>query len=190
MAEGNKTLIGTRELASLFGLSDRRIQQLTADGTISAEVVTENGRRVRKYDLIPTVHAYVTSLQEKLKKGTRTDKEVELREQKLEADIELKKSQNELHLLKTEIAAGRYVSIEEVRMDYIRFFISFKKFATSLPARVIGMISGQLDPVEARKMEKDLADEVHHLLGAFVIAGVVTPDDAKNANKKKKSPDP
>ena len=64
--------------------------------------------------------------------------------------------------------------------------IAFKKFATSLPARVIGMIAGQLDPVEARRLEKDLADEVNRLLGSFVIAGVVTPKDANNGNKKKK----
>lgn len=179
MADDNKTLISTMELAQLFGLSDRRIQQLTADGTIHAEVVTVDGHQVRRYDLIPTVHDYVTNLQEKIKKGSRTDKEIELREQKMEADIALKESQGELHRLKTEIAAGQYISVEEVKLDYAKFFVVFKKFAMSIPARVIGMLSGQMEPSELRRCEKEIAAEVNRLLGAFVIAGIVGPEDVK-----------
>lgn len=179
MADDNKTLISTMELAQLFGLSDRRIQQLTADGTIHAEVVTVDGHQVRRYDLIPTVHDYVTNLQEKIKKGSRTDKEIELREQKMQADIALKESQGELHRLKTEIAAGQYISVEEVKLDYAKFFVVFKKFAMSIPARVTGMLSGQMEPSELRRCEKEIAAEVNRLLGAFVIAGIVGPEDVK-----------
>lgn len=179
MADDNKTLISTMELAQLFGLSDRRIQQLTADGTIHAEVVTVDGHQVRRYDLIPTVHDYVTNLQEKIKKGSRTDKEIELREQKMQADIALKESQGELHRLKTEIAAGQYISVEEVKLDYAKFFVVFKKFAMSVPARVTGMLSGQMEPSELRRCEKEIAAEVNRLLGAFVIAGIVGPEDVK-----------
>lgn len=179
MADDNKTLISTMELAQLFGLSDRRIQQLTADGTIHAEVVTVDGHQVRRYDLIPTVHDYVTNLQEKIKKGSRTEKEIELREQKMQADIALKESQGELHRLKTEIAAGQYIGVEEVKLDYAKFFVVFKKFAMSIPARVTGMLSGQMEPSELRRCEKEIAAEVNRLLGAFVIAGIVGPEDVK-----------
>lgn len=179
MADDNKTLISTMELAQLFGLSDRRIQQLTANGTIHAEVVTVDGHQVRRYDLIPTVHDYVTNLQEKIKKGSRTGKEIELREQKMQADIALKESQGELHRLKTEIAAGQYISVEEVKLDYAKFFVVFKKFAMSIPARVTGMLSGQMEPSELRRCEKEIAAEVNRLLGAFVIAGIVGPEDVK-----------
>ena len=55
-------------------------------------------------------------------KQHRTDKEIELREQKMQADIALKESQGELHRLKTEIAAGQYISVEEVKLDYAKFF--------------------------------------------------------------------
>lgn len=185
----------TETIAALFGVTVRRVQQLTQEGIIkTTEILDENNRTVRRYETVPTIQKYIQYLSGKAYgKKAKTDKEIELREQKLEADIELKKSQNELHQLKTEIAAGRYISIEEVKMDYSRFFIAFKKFATALPARVIGMIAGQLDPVEARRLEKDLAEEVNALLGSFVIAAVVTPKDAKqtsNENKKKKDPAP
>ena len=168
----------------------RRIQQLTQDGVISTTKIIEDGRTVRRYDLVPTIQNYIKYLSEKAygRQG-RTDKEIELREQKMEADIALKESQGELHRLKTEIAAGKYISVEEVKMDYSKFFVVFKKFAVSIPARVVGMLSGQLQPTEARKIEKELADEVNRLLGAFVIAGVVEPKDVKNGTPKKKNTD-
>ena len=107
----------------------------------------------------------------------------------MKADVALKESQGELHRLKTEIAAGKYISIEEVKMDYSKFFVVFKKFATSLPARLISMISGSMDPAEARRVEKELAGEVNRLISSFVIAGIVGPKDAANGNKKKTDTD-
>lgn len=180
----------TEIIAQLFGVSVRRIQQLTQDGVISTTKIIEDGRTVRRYDLVPTIQNYIKYLSEKAygRQG-RTDKEIELREQKMEADIALKESQGELHRLKTEIAAGKYISVEEVKMDYSKFFVVFKKFAVSIPARAVGMLSCQLQPTEARKIEKELADEVNRLLGAFVIAGVVGPKDVKNGTPKKKNTD-
>ncbi len=97
----------------------------------------------------------------------------------MQADIALKESQGELHRLKTEIAAGQYISVEEVKLDYAKFFVVFKKFAMSVPARVTGMLSGQMEPSELRRCEKEIAAEVNRLLGAFVIAGIVGPEDVK-----------
>jgi hypothetical protein len=108
---------------------------------------------------------------------------MELREQKMQADIALKESQGELHRLKTSIAAGDYISIEEVCLDYAKFFVVFKKFAMSLPARVSGMLSGQLEPLEARRIEKEISSEISSLLNSFVIAGIVEPKDAKGILK-------
>lgn len=181
----------TEIIAQLFGVSVRRIQQLTQDGVIQTSKILEDGRTVRRYDLVPTIQKYIKYLSEKAygKQG-RSDKEMELREQKMQADIALKESQGELHRLKTEIAAGKYISIEEVKLDYSKFFVVFKKFAMSLPQRVVGMISGQLEPAEARHVEKEIAGEVNRLLGAFVIAGIVEPKDVTaNGNQKKANSD-
>lgn len=191
MSENNGNYQRTETIAQLFGVSVRRIQQLTQEGVLkTTRILNENKKTVRRYDLVPTIQAYIKYLSEKAygRKG-RTEKEMELREQKMKADVALKESQGELHRLKTEIAAGKYISIEEVKMDYSKFFVSFKKFATSLPSRLISMISGGLEPVEARRLEKELADEINKLLGAFVIAAVVGPEEEKHGTKKKKNPD-
>lgn len=174
----------TEVIAQLFGVSVRRIQQLTQEGIISTTEVIEDGRKQRRYDLVPTIQKYVKYLSDKAYgKQYRTEKEMELREQKMQADIALKESQGELHRLKTSIAAGDYISIEEVRLDYAKFFVVFKKFAMSLPARVSGMLSGQLEPLEARRIEKEISSEISSLLNSFVIAGIVEPKDAKGILK-------
>lgn len=185
------SLYRTEVIAQLFGVSVRRVQQLTQEGIIqTTKTLDENGHTVRRYDLVPTIQNYIKHLSEKAYgKSGRTDKEIELREQKMKADVALKESQGELHRLKTEIAAGKYISIEEVKMDYSKFFVVFKKFATSLPARLISMISGSMDPAEARRVEKELAGEVNRLMTSLVIAGVVGPKDAANGNKKKTDTD-
>lgn len=185
VVEGNskkstQNLYEPKVIAQLFNFEGtRRIEQLTRDGVIDAVLVKVDGHKVRRYDLAPTIQKYVKFLSDKAYGRSRSEKEMELKEQKLEAEVALKESQGELHRLKTQIAAGEYISIDEVRLDYAKFFLVFKKFAMSIPSRVCGMLSGQLEPLEARRIEKEMAGEIADLLASFVIAGVVEPKEAK-----------
>lgn len=190
MSEASGTnIVRVGIIAKLFGVTVRRVQQITQEGIIeTVAAIDEKGKACRRYDLIPTTQKYIKYLSDKAYgKAHRTDKEIELREKKMAADIALRESQNELHRLKTAIASGDYISIEEVKLDYAKFFVVFKKFAMSLPVRVSGMLSGQLNPLEARRIEKEVSGEVAELLNSFVVAGVVKPKDAKgilnNADK-------
>lgn len=178
--KGTQNLYEPKVIAQLFNFEGtRRIEQLTRDGVIDAVLVKVDGHEVRRYDLAPTIQKYVKFLSDKAYGRSRSEKEMELKEQKLEAEVALKESQGELHRLKTQIAAGEYISIDEVRLDYAKFFLVFKKFAMSIPSRVCGMLSGQLEPLEARRIEKEMAGEIADLLASFVIAGVVEPKEAK-----------
>lgn len=165
-------------IAQLFGVTVRRIQQLTQEGVLPTTETSEG----RRYDLVPTIQKYVQYLSDKAYGKNRSEKETELREQKMKAEIALKESQGELHRLRTEIAAGKYISIEEVTLDYTRFFVTFKKFAMSLPSRLTGIISGYVEPLESRRIEKDLTGEVQRLLEAFVVAGVTELPQKKNGS--------
>ena len=155
-------------IAQLFGVTGRRIQQLTQEGVLPPTETAEG----RRYDRVPTIQNYVKYLSDKAYGKNRSEKELELREQKMKAEIALKESQGELHQLRTQIAMGNYIGIEEARMDYERFFVTFKKFAMALPARLTGMINGYVEPLEARRIEKDLQKEIQQLLGSFVLAAV------------------
>ena len=157
-------------IASLFGVTVRRVQQLTQEGIISTTKTKEGNR----YELAPTIQRYVKYLSDKAYGKSKSEKEAELREQKLQAEIALKESQGEMHRLKTEIASGS------------RFFVSFKKFALSLPSRLSGRISGHCDPMEIRSIEKDLNAEIIRLLNSFVVAGC-TPEEMEKKKRGKKS---
>lgn len=155
-------------IAQLFGVTVRRIQQLTQEGVLPTTETAEG----RRYDLVPTIQSYVKYLSDKAYGKNRSEKENELREKKMNAEIALKESQGELHRLRTEIAQGKYIAVEEVTLDYTRFFVSFKNFAMALPARLTDMVNGYIEPVEARRIEKALQQEIRTLLSAFVVAGV------------------
>lgn len=171
----------TEIIAQLFGVTVRRIQQLTQEGILPTTQTAEG----RRYDLVPTIQSYVKYLSDKAYgKSSKSEREMQLREQKLEADIALKESQGELHRLRTEIASGKYVSIEEVVLDYSRFFVTFKRFAMSLPTRVSGMIGGTVDPLTARKIEKELQAEITSLLTSFVVAGITEEEAGRKKGKR------
>ncbi|MDO4285186.1 MAG: hypothetical protein Q4C60_07590 [Eubacteriales bacterium] len=164
-------------VAQLFGISVRRVQQLTQEGVLHSEKVA--GKSGKMYDLIPTIQSYVQYLSDKAYNRKMSDKEAELKEQKLTAEIALKESQTELHQLRTDIAKGKYIAVEEVQLDYRRFFVVLKKFVLGVPNRVAGMISGYVDPVTARAIEKDMSREAAELLRGFVLAAKEEAGDSE-----------
>lgn len=178
MAESNGQFVKVEVIAQLFGVSVRRVQQLTQEGIISTTEVPGEGRR---YELVPTIKVYIQYLSDKAYGKNRSEKESELKEQKLQAEIALKESQGELHRMRREIAAGKYIDIEEVALDYQKFFIVFKRFALSIPSRLVSMISDKVEPVEARRLEKEMNDEVCRVLKAFVVAGTPEAEATKEA---------
>ena len=168
-------------IGQLFGVTARRVQQLTEDGVITA-VRTKEGKR---YELVPTIQKYVKYLSDKAYGKSRSETEQKLKEQKLRAEVALKESQGELHKLRTEIAAGRYISKEEIKMDYGRFFISFKKFAMSIPSRLAGRLNGYADPVEVRKLESELQEDIRKLLEGFVSSAIVEDKESGSGKAQK-----
>lgn len=167
MAEDKGQYFDSVVIGQLFGISDRRIQQLTREGILPT---VNTGKRGNRYELVATVRAYTKYLADKAYGREQEQKETELKEQKLRAEIALKESQGELHRLRTDIAAGKYISVEEAKLDYQRFFVVLKKFALSLPNRVVGLVGGYVDPVTARALEKDMTKETTDMLRSFVLA--------------------
>ena len=61
--------------------------------------------------------------------------------------------------------------------------VTFKKFAMSLPSRILDAITGfsEIDPLSARRLDKMIQQEIQGLLEAFVVAGVTEKPKGKNA---------
>lgn len=173
--------VNSKELAKLLGISARRIQQLSADGVLPS-TDKDHGRM---YNLADTVQAYIKHVQTKTDKSASKSRIAKLQEEKLKAEIDLKQSQGELHQLKTQIAQGKYISVEEAQLEYQKFFVVFKKFATAIAPRVGGIIGAHVDPVIARGIEKSVAAEVNDMLRSFIFAA--GGKTAEPAEKKKPS---
>lgn len=175
----------TKIIAQLFGITVRRVQQLTQEGILQTSETAEG----RRYDLVPTIQSYVQYLSDKAYGRAHSEKELELKEQKLTAEIALKESQGELHKLKAQIAAGKYITVEEVTVDYQAFFLQFKKFAKGMAPRLVDSISefAELDPLRARQLEKTLSQEVDSQLKAFVVSAVteLPPPRKRKAHAQK-----
>lgn len=170
-------LVKSDVISQLFNISVRRVQQLTQDGVLKTVKDPKGG--ARKYDLIPTIQTYIQYLSDKAYGKASTELEADLKKKKLEAEIALKESQAELHVLKTSIAAGEYISVEEVKLDFQRFFAIFKKFALAIPNRVTGHLLGYVEPVVSRSIEKDIDLEVKSMLKTFIVAGHEPPSGDK-----------
>lgn len=169
-------------IARLFGVTGRRIEQLVSDGVIDRVKVSGGVR----FELATTIQKYVKYLSDKANGRERSDAEAKLKEQKLKAEVALKESQGELHRLRTEIAIGNYISVEEVRINDSRFFVVFKNFALSIPSKVSGRLAGFLDPVDVREIESDLQKEIKNLLSDFVSRAVVEKPKLQDETKPKK----
>ena len=176
VTSGGAQFVKVEVIGQLFGVSVRRIQQLTQEGVIRTVEVPGQGRR---YELVPTIKTYIQYLSDKAYGKSKSEKEAELKEQKLQAEIALKESQGEMHRMRREIAAGKYLDADEVALDYQKFFVVFKRFALSIPARLVSMISDEVVPVEARKSEMEMNEEVKRMLTSFVVAGIIGKPEAE-----------
>lgn len=77
-----------------------------------------------------------------------------------------------------DIAEGKYIEKEIVEAELTRFFLVFKKSAMMLPRKLIGFITGYLDPMELRKVEKQISELINDALNQMSVDGVY------NAKKK------
>ena len=158
----------TTVIAQLLGKTARRIQQLTQEGVLETQVPPGGG--VRKYKTCETVHRYIAHVEEKAKENGEKSRTAELTLKKLEAEVELKESQGELHRMKTAIAKGEYIPAEQATEELADFMATFKSFALAIPARMAGTAAGYMDAASARAMEKNLRKEVEAMLAVFVDA--------------------
>ena len=162
--DSEKMYVKTERIARLFGLSVRRIQQLTQEGILHTVKVNEHTSR--KYDLDTTVREYVAYVTAKAK-GKDGNQIAELKSKKLEAETRLKEIQGEMSQLRTDIVRGNYVPVDNIKRDYERFFTEFRKFAMSFSGRVSGLISGYVEPDVARSIESDLSRDIASTLRGF-----------------------
>lgn len=167
----------TTAIAKLLGKTVRRIQQLTQEGVLETEVPPSGG--ARKYRTCETVQKYIAHVEAKAQETGENSRTAELNLKKLEAEVELKESQGQLHRLKTAIAEGKYISADQATEELAEFMAAFKKFAMNIPPRVVGTLAGYVDALTVRATEKTMRKELETMLAAFTDAAMEQQEEGQ-----------
>ena len=114
-------LIEPKVLAKIFGFEGvRRIDQLVQDGVIEPTLTTVNGRKVRRYDLIPVTMMYIRHLQNKIRDKEPDSQETSDDRRKLKAEADLKEAKAAIEQMKKaefEARMHRSEDVEKVITD-------------------------------------------------------------------------
>lgn len=165
MAECFNKEISSKELGDILGITSDRIRQLSEKGVIP---YTKKGNRYR-YILNEAVSAYCEELRKGASGRRVSASEKELKKEKLQAEVILKRSQGELHMLKTAIENGEYLPIEQITNDYNNFFSEFRSFVRSLPQVITSEIGSELSEHKKRLIQKKILDRIDERLEEFVL---------------------
>lgn len=163
-AAPKKSYAETKQIALLFGLTVRRIQQLTQDGILQTEKV---GRQ-RKYDLLGSVRRYIDYLQKKVsEKGGGTQEDVENGSRKLRAEADLKQTKAEIARLELEEIQGKMHRSEDVEALTNDLVFAIRGMLLSLPGRLAIDLAALTIPAEISTRVRKEVDEILNELSNY-----------------------
>ena len=163
MADTKKNLQGSAIISKLFGLTERRVQQLAKDGIIPAA-----STRPYKFDLLPTVQAYIKYLSDKAngkeQKGAAT---VQAENDKLRAEADLKQSKAksaEMQLKELEGKMHRSEDVEAMTNDLV---YNVRSMIMALPGRLAMDIAQVSNPNECSAMIRSECNQILNELAEY-----------------------
>lgn len=133
MAENPKqNLQSTEIMAKLFELDPRRVQQLAKEGVLPAA-----SQRPYKFDLLPTVKAYIRYLRDRANgKEAKTADTVKAEGDKLRAEADLKQSKAKIAELQLKELEGKMHRSEDVEAMTNDLVYTARSMIMALPGRL------------------------------------------------------
>lgn len=145
-----------KDLAQLFGLTVKRIEQLVQDG-----IITGDGGNPAKYPLVDTVRGYTKYLSGKAYGRDKKNANADLEKEKLAAEVRMKEAKAEMAELELKELDGelhRASDVEEILTDHV---IMLRSALRALPGRLAVDLAGtHTAPEQADRVKK----EIDHLL--------------------------
>lgn len=150
MAE-SQNLQPVQVIAKIFGVSTRRIEQLKAEGIIKGQ------GKPTKYDLLPTIQAYIKYLSDKANGREKRETDAQLETDKLGAEKRIKTAKAEIVELELKELRGelhRASDVEAITTDHVMFV---RAMLMALPGKVaVDMATIQTAPEAAERMKKEV----------------------------------
>lgn len=155
MAGENQNLQSIKVIATIFGVSTRRIEQLKAEGIIKGE------GRPTKYDLLPTIQAYIKYLSDKANGRAKKDKDGENESRKLKADADYRSAKAEREELRLKELKGELHKAEDVEAITTDHVLYLRSMLLSMPGK-LAMDCANLDT--APEVANRIKEEVYAIL--------------------------
>ena len=124
-------LQGTVIIAKLFGVTERRVQQLAQDG-----IIPHAQKRPYKFDLLPTIQAYIRYLSARADGNEKDEKSAAAEYEKLRAEADLKKEKAKIAKMQAKELAGKLHRTEDVKDYFTDLTFTIRSAVMAIPGRV------------------------------------------------------
>lgn len=145
----------TQVIAKIFGVSTRRVEQLKTEGIIKGQ------GKPTKYDLLPTIQAYIKYLSDKANGREKKETMANLEEAKLTAEVEIKKSKAEAARLELKELQGKMHRAEDVEAIFTDHVLFLRSMLLAMPGKLAVDLSGEHTAAEQAETVKR---EVYYIL--------------------------
>lgn len=145
MAE-NQNLQGSAVIAKIFGVTTRRVEQLKTEGIIKGE-----GRPTR-YDLLPTIQAYIKYLSDKANGREKKDSLDKLEKQRMEEEVKIKRAKAKKAELELKELEGQMHRAEDVQAVMGDFAMSVRSALLAMPGQLAVDIVKTTDAAQAAEL--------------------------------------
>ena len=126
----NQNLQPTQVIAKIFGVSTRRVEQLKSEGVIKGQ------GKPTKYDLLPTIQAYIKYLSDKANGREKKETDALLETEKLTAEKRIKMAKAEMAELELKEMRGelhRASDVEAITTDHV---LNLRSMLMALPGKL------------------------------------------------------
>jgi phage terminase Nu1 subunit (DNA packaging protein) len=161
MADANNAnLQSTQVIARIFGVSTRRVEQLKTEGVIKGQ------GKPTKYDLLPTIQAYIKFLSDKANGREKKQTDAQLETDRLSADARIKKAKAEMAELELKELKGelhRASDVEAITTDHVMFV---RSMLMAMPGKLaVDMAAISAAPEAAERIKKEVYSILDRLAG-------------------------
>lgn len=155
-----ENLQSTQVIAKIFGVSTRRIEQLKAEGVIKGQ------GRPTKYDLLPTIQAYIKYLSDKANGREKRETDAELETAKLEAESRFKKAKADMAELELKELRGelhRASDVEAITTDHVMYL---RSMLMAMPGKLaVDVAAIDSAPEAAERIKQEVYGVLDRLAG-------------------------
>ena len=152
----------TQAISKIFGVSTRRIEQLTTEGVIQAIP----NSRPRKYDLMPTIQRYIKFLSDKANGREKKDLDAANESARIKADAEIKSIKAEMARLELAEMKGTLHRAEDVERVWSQSAAAVRSRLLGIPVKAAPQVAGMEDAGEIQQvLQREVAEALNEIAG-------------------------